>query len=396
MFAAYIAPAAFASILDVFALFSMGILSMGIGCLVCNFFNGFKPKTQLAIYRSSNFHAGILPSKYLVLGMYASIFIAMVFSSYYFYKVGISLFSDDVGYERLVARHNVSGSYIYQRFFRVFLPILCMIYFLLGRCDETKRFYNPIIFILVLIITTSFLMFTGMRGNILIFIFFPFMALIGLYSNQVNFFRILILLFFTIFGGMFVTTLMYPDLDIFALVNLIFVRLTTGASDGISYMVGSDLPSNGFYYGKTYFNDFMSLFYKLGLTNYEFQNYGSYLAQSMLGERYNGEQASIFVMGELYANFGYLGLIIGSFVLGIILQKSYISILYRKKTVLFLPIFIYFLSLFIAILGGPTLSMLIDYTGTVFIFFILLIFSISFFAFFKGRFIFLNKKIILR
>ena len=116
----------------------------------------------------------------------------------------------------------------------------------------------------------------------------------------------------------------------------------------------------------------------------------------MLGERYNGEQASIFVMGELYANFGYLGLIIGSFVLGIILQKSYISILYRKKTVLFLPIFIYFLSLFIAILGGPTLSMLIDYTGTVFIFFILLIFSISFFAFFKGRFIFLNKKIILR
>ena len=396
MFSAYIAPAAAAASIPVMTLFSLGIFSIGLGCLVLNFFKGYKPTFSLNQYKNNRLEAGILPSSTFILSIYISLFIAVAFSIFYFYKVGISLFSEDVGYQRLVARHDVAGSYIFQRFFRVFMPILCMMYYLIGQCKDTKKYYNTLIFIILLFVTSCFLIFTGMRGNLIIFVLFPFLTLIGLTSKKTSFFRVIGIFILTFSGGMTVSTLMYPNLDIMGLLSLIFARLTTGASDGISFMISSDIIDNGYYYGKTYLNDFLSLFSKLGILNSEFQNYGAYLANSMLGERYNGEQASIFLMGELFANFGNLGLIIGSIICGMFLQYIYIYVIRSNKNIFLLSIFAYFQATFIAILGGPTFSMFLDYFGTITIFSSLFLISVTIFSLRNGKFRLVNKVILVR
>ena len=101
-------------------------------------------------------------------------------------------------------------------------------------------------------------------------------------------------------------------------------------------------------------------------------------------------------MGELYANFGMFGLLCGSLLLGIFLQFIYILAIRSKKTVILTPVYAYFQALLIPILGGPSLSMLIDYSITCLFFIITFLMLILFFNISNKRFIFLNKTIIIR
>jgi oligosaccharide repeat unit polymerase len=364
MFAGVSLPPALTSSDTVGWLMAIGVLFLGIGGWLYNFITRVNPKRQLERFRNAPISLGIYPKQVFMIVFALVLCVALAGSLFYFYKVGVSLFADEVGYARLINRHGVSGSFVYQRLFRVFLPILCMMYFLMGRSDDTKKYYNPLLFLILILTTITLLVFTGMRGNVVIFMFFPFLALIGLYSGKINLLSIVYIISGTFVSGMIVTVLMYPQLSFIELILLIFARISSSATDGLSYMAHVDISENGLYYGKTYFNDVMSLFYKLGATTEEHLTYGASLAQRMLGDRYNGEQAAVYYMGELFANFGYPGLIIGSTFLGMFLQRLYNKILLASKDILFLSTKIYFCALFLAILGGPTLSMFLDYAIT--------------------------------
>lgn len=396
IFASFLFPVAFSSKILVMNLFCYGVFTIGAGSYLANILINYLPKTNLLFYKNKDIKPGILPVKSIILSFYSLLFFSIFLSIYYYNAVGISLFSDEVGYQRLVARHDVAGSYLFQRIFRVFLPILCMSYYLLSFCKETRYFFHPFIFILLIIITSSFLVFTGMRGNLIIFLFFPFLVLFGMTSQKIKFSKLFLIFMVTFFGGLLVTYLMAPDESIYGIFEVILKRLTSGASDGISYVVESDIPNNGFYYGKTYANDVLSIFSKLGLNISNYQTYGEYLAKTILGENYNGEQAAVYVMGELYANFGMFGLLCGSLLLGIFLQFIYILAIRSKKTVILTPVYAYFQALLIPILGGPSLSMLIDYSITCLFFIITFLMLILFFNIANKRFIFLNKTIIIR
>ena len=394
LFLLWFFPAAVSANSEVFYIMSLAALFFGIGAFIYNMLSFSATKNLLLDYRIQKFEMSYRPGQAFILTIFLFCMFFVGASIFYFYSVGISLFGDEVGYDRLVNRHAISGSYIYQRIFRVFLPIICLVYFCMGYSESYKKYYKRIIFIFLVLISFLFLVFTGMRGNTLIFMFFPFLVLFGyLPGGASSFFLILRITVLTFISGMVVTKLMYPELPLNELLLLIFARLTTGATDGISYMVSIDVPINGFYLGETYINDLMSLFYKLGLTANEYSTYGSYLAQSMLGERYNNEQASIFFSGELYANFGYFGVIFGSFLIGALLQAIYLKTLKTKKDVVLTPLLSYFSALFLAILGGPTISMLLDYSITVFSFIILLFPFMLFTSIKYKRFIFLNSNI---
>lgn len=387
-------PAAVSAYSEVFYIMSLAAFFFGMGAFAYNTASFASTKKLLINYRNQKFEMSYRPGQAFISIIFLLSVIFIGASIFYFYSVGISLFGDEVGFDRLVNRHAVSGSYIYQRIFRVFLPIICLVYFCMGYSESYKKYYKRLIFILLVLISFLFLVFTGMRGNTLIFMFFPFLVLFGyLPSGTSSFLLILRITFVTFISGMIVSKAMYPELPLSELLLLIFARVTTGATDGISYMVTIDVPINGFYFGETYFNDFMSLFSKLGLTFNEYMTYGSYLAQSMLGDRYNNEQASIFFSGELFANFGYPGVIVGSFIVGALLQAIYLKTLKTRKDVVLTPILSYFSALFLAILGGPTISMLLDYFITIFSFIILLFPFMLFTSIKYKRFIFLNMNI---
>jgi len=365
MFAGVSLPPALASSELVGWLITLGILFMAIGGSFYNLLARHRPKKAIAIFRAQPIQFPVVPEKSFFLAFWLLTAIAVAGSCFYFYMVGISLFAEDVGYSRLINRHAVSGSFIYQRLFRVWLPILCLIYFLSGRCAQTKNYYSRAVFLALLIMTGLFNIFTGMRGNVVIFIFYPMLAMLGIYSSKVRITQIILIFLGTLGFGGYVSKLMYPSLAISELFLLIVARISSSATDGITYMAHVDAIQNGFYLGKTYFNDVMSVFYKLGLTTDSYQNYGAYLARSMLGERYNGEQAAIYVMGELYANFGFFGLCIGSVVLGMCMQKLYVSTITAQKDILYTSVKVYFGALFLAILGGPSISMFFDYLITI-------------------------------
>lgn len=366
LFWVFTAPVAFAADSDVRGIFAVGALWWGIGAIITNSVKGFRPVAAIKAYRTRSIGSGFASAYALYVTLLLAFGIATVLSLYYYSQVGISLFSGgDVGYERLVRRHATEGSYALQRVFRVTMPIICIAFFAMRFCEQTKRYYSNKKLVFAVFITSALLIFTGMRGNLIIFILTPFLVAVGIIDARLKIHNVVYPLGLTICGGLVVTVLMYPDLPLIDLLIVIIERISAGASDGIWYVVTSDYITNGPYLGMTYVNDFLSIFYKLGLVGSQSMTYGAQLAESMLGDAYNGEQAAVYFLGELFANFGPAGVYFGSAFLGCIAQLLYSATLRGRKTILTFSAWIYFCALILPILGGPTVSMLLDYTITV-------------------------------
>lgn len=365
-------PVFLTSNFEVQEIFAIGIFFTGIG--------GF-----LYIHRSrpNNYHINIKYDKPVIYAMWLFIIIACLMSVYYFSQIGISIFTEDVGYERLVRRHAVSGSFLFQRMFRVLLPIMLLMYVYVKRDRIKNSKSTQVMFFSLFMLTVSFNVFTGMRGNIIIFVITPLVIFYGYLFKKIKL-KTLALLFSTTFMfGLLSTNFMYPQYSTLDTIGLILERLSSSASDGIHYSVYNDVPNNGYYYGETYVNDILSIPYKLGIISHEHQVYGALLAQEMLGVNYNNEQAAVYTFGELYANFGHMGLAFVSLVIGFLLKWFHYYVVRNSYVSFRLPFLAYFAATLIPISGGPTLSMLLDYSVTVFLLFIFFVFTVKILRNFK-------------
>ena len=153
--------------------------------------------------------------------------------------------------------------------------------------------------------------------------------------------------------------------------EIIWARLTSGAVDGLSYIIGGYVEKNGYQLGLTYYNDIMSIMSKLGLTSTQYVSLGEEIATNLLGERYNGERAAVYYVGELYYNFGLVGVLLGSIAIGYMLQFLYITTLRSRKDIIFISMFGFTTAAFNSILGGPVLANMLDYFMTILVFFIM-------------------------
>jgi oligosaccharide repeat unit polymerase len=358
----FITPACLSADKEVGFVLAISMMMVGAGGFCFNIINKVRIKSLLINYRKRDVKIGFNSSGRFISAIYLLSSLSIIGSIYYYMKIGIPLFADEVGLERLLARHAVEGSYLYQRLFRVFLPIFCLCYYLY-RYEMGKG--SKYTFYFLLVITSAFLVFTGLRGNLITFIFTPFTILMGMISNRISIKALFTLFSLGIIGGMLISALMYQSSDPIFLMVLILERLTGGATDGISVVIQSDVVNNGFYYGSTWINDISSVFFKLGLIPTEVLNYSAYIAKLMLGERHNGEQAAVYIFGEFYANFGFYGNIIGSLILGLILQNIYVHVLKSNKNILKISIYSYFQASLIMIVGGPSATMAIDYMVTI-------------------------------
>jgi len=354
----FLTPVALGAPDEVANLLSLSMLFVSLGGLAYNIASSKNINKLRRNYYSRPIALGFTSSTRFDIAVNALVIVSVLFSAYYFSRVGIALFASEVGLERLTARHAVPGSYFFQRLFRVFLPILWLILYIQSSLNPPKY---RVKMLAVLFVTCAFLLFTGLRGNLVTFIFTPVLICNGFLRKNTGFLKILLFFAASLAAGIYITMLMYEQTDLLMLLKLLSDRLTTLASDGLVYVFYDKVPSEGLLYGQSWINDFLSLFSKLGLTSADAMNYSAQVARDLLGDLYNGEQAAVYIFGEFYANLGYTGVILGSFALGIFLQYIYCRPYTLERSVFMIALFSYGQAALLLIIGGPSLSMAIDY-----------------------------------
>lgn len=280
----------------------------------------------------------------------------------YYYQIGLPILSENVGLARLESRHAVGGSYLYQRVFRVFMPILTMIYFCFLYDKRMANHFNKYIFTLMLLSTCFFLVATGIRGNLITFILIPMIILYGRVNGRIRINKAIFLTLIGLFALIVSTKLMYKDTSVLDIFYLIFIRIALLGTDGIEFMYYSYVPEYGFQGIEIYYNDFMSILYKLKIVGGEYYTFGAEIARRLLGDNYHGESAAVYYVGELYAANGYIAVFFGSILIGMVVQFINEKLYDNNKNIVQIAILSYLSSVLFMMLGGPLLSMFIDYT----------------------------------
>lgn len=355
-------PAAFSSIDEVKYILLLGLVFSLIGAISFRY-----------IFPSRDLNVDFNSFTINTYSIYTLFIIYSLFSSFYFYKIGIPLFDDHVGLTRLTQRHAVPGSYFFQRVFRIGMPMLIIMYFIsLKQHNSSKK----MILFFMIFSNVLFLLFTGIRANVISFILFPFLITYFYINSNVDIKKLFTISFFGLITVFLSTYYMYETSDLSLLLRAIIERISGAATDGITYAVLFDIPANGFYFGSTWLNDILSIFSKLNIINSSHQNYSAYIASMLLGSLYNGEQAAVTIFGEFYVNFGFAGVCLFSYLFGIFLSFLMRIPFNFKYTVSKLSALIIFISSFSLIVGGPFITMLFDYFLTVlFFWFVYVVFS---------------------
>lgn len=300
--------------------------------------------------------------------LYTAIFLGVTctfISSVYFAVVGISILSENVGVARLENRNSIPGAFIFQRFFRVLFPTVVIL--LYGLYISTpNRSYSKVrlswVFLTIfLIINGSFLVFTGIKGNIITFLIIPLVIFHNLYVARTTLLGLFLLFGISTIFLYFLVSNMIPNANFLGLVQFILFRLGSGATDGLHYVIHIYQPAYGYQYGATIIQDIFSIFGKLGVTYFDDKSLGQKIASDLLGAKYRGEQAAVTLSGELFLNFGRFGLVLASVLVGYFLQYIYVYSLRKNLTALKLVFLSYLQAATILILGGPVFSMLLDY-----------------------------------
>ena len=339
---------------------------LSLGCVIYNKLYGVNIKGLLKTSHSTNFHSYTRSPVAMRWTAYILGFVSILLSIAYFRQVGISLFADNVGTARLDNRNAASGSFLYQRVFRILFPLVILYFYGLW-VIRTKSLsiqfirISTIFFLIFLTLGTLFLAFTGMKANVFMFLLFPILIFHNLYIAKISIFRSILLVSVALAVLLYLIKKFIPDGSLFDLLGFLLFRVGSGATDGLHYIIHTYEPRVGLQLGSTIINDIQSLFGKLGIPVFSDQSLGQQIAKDLLGQRYNGEQAAVTLAGELYLNFGYLGLIIGSVAIGSLLQWIYVTSLKSKANFLRAIFLAYTQAITLMVLGGPVFSMAFDY-----------------------------------
>lgn len=368
-------PAIFFSEYITGLILSLSFLFFSIGGVVYNIVLSVNVNNLLTSSYSNNFFINSHSLIAMRTTAYILGFIAIFFSSIYFAQVGISLFADEVGTARLVNRNAASGSFIYQRIFRILFPTVVILFYIIWLNQSYKSPLRILrlssVFLIFFIITNaSFLAFTGMKANVITFLFFPILIFHNLFISKISIINALWVILFSVGIVLFMVYKTMPSEDFLTILNFILFRLGAGATDGLHYVIHSYEPQHGLQYGATFLSDIMSIFGKLGFEGIESLTLGQKIALELLGSNYMGEQAAVTMAGELYLNFGYVGLVIFSTLIGFLMQYLYVFTLRNSNKPLKSIFLAYFQVAMIMILGGPVFSMALDYVIFMFIFYL--------------------------
>ena len=346
----------------VLPLLALSAFAKGVGALCTNGLLRYRPRLELSAFRKKPLQNLMGSRSVFSYALFVCLVLTIFLVAYYFRTVGISVLMEDPAHARLLAKDNIQGWFVFQRFLRIMFPLLIMIYFL-GGLRRGRRSY--VVASVLTLLCAVLIVFTGFRGNVGLFIFYPFAMLAGLLNRQASRRIVWGLGTLTALSALAINLLMKPEEGLIDVLTELWSRVMTTGFDGITFVVEDLVPRRGFFDGSTFLDDALSMLYRAGLSSSESYNFSAYVAKELLGDRYINEQAGVGAEGELYANFGFAGIVLGAFLMGAVSQVLYVRTVRAEKDVVMTPVFVELHLMLVIASGGPLLGTFLDYSITV-------------------------------
>jgi len=329
----------------------LSAISLGLGSRYVSIIANFRPKQEVRNISPQRLFVGLTNTTALNLALVLSLTLALVSA---FIVLRRSPLLIDTAKTELVQ----PGMGPLARLFTAGLPILSIIWLL--RATRMGNLKGLITASLVIIMTMTTLMLTGFKGFVLWFWIFLIVTLGYLKPRGRKVFLATVLgVILGVSSAVVIAYLRpYPcQGSLRAAVFFVWERITIRETLGIDYILHELVPRHGFYYGETMVWDLSSQISEL-TQGVVFPNphpsFTDYVADLITGRR-GPSNATTMIIGDLYANWGLLGVIAGCFLYGNVLEAIYLAIVRMKKSVISLPFWAYLSFIFIqmASTGSP-------------------------------------------
>jgi oligosaccharide repeat unit polymerase len=353
---------------------NLGMVLFCAGAYFANIFRKFKPKYEIEKYKNSNILDNFisLQNNIVIWFIFASILVIVlaliicygknlpVF--YLFNNLGDSIAINDM---RVDLYQNSVFSFFIKIFLGTLLPIVNLIVISWYVSIKNKKLKFFLIFFILFSIFTQII--TSHRGFILFYVWLILIFIINT-SKKVNIKTIFSFIFFMLFSFLLITyfkfanSASYMGVNAFDLLStMLLERFCFIHSLGLAFIFENFPKFYNYFHGSTFIGSFIA-FVTPGPGD-ENTNFSIWLAKEMFYGISNIKATSNLptcFIGEFFANFGIIGVLLSMFSAGFIGQLIYIYFIRQTKTIFKVVILVMFIDYFSRLAIGDCLPNLYD------------------------------------
>lgn|GEM_PF-4915577 len=309
---------------------SVGVLAYGIGTLFSSGMVKFKPEIELNHYKSQTINLCVKSHTQYFLILLVLYVLSVALLIYFLLHIGSFLTSLDPAKART---ESVQGNGFFYRSFLTYLPLtfICFWIYQKQKIGRIVRF----VYLVVVISTVCALVLFSSRGAIVILLI-PFLIVYGYLSKRrpkmlmLVAVALLVILFAVAFQYTYIE---YKDFSFLEALRNMIIRITADQAIGVDHIIYRYVPVSGFQNGEVLKRDVESLLGTVRLirrpdTSFQQEIFTITSGSSPVRANFTISTTSI---GDLYADFGSIGVAIGMFFYGIFSQLIYMKTLRAPK-----------------------------------------------------------------
>ena len=336
---------------------AVGVLFYGCGALLGARLKDFKPVSELESFSSAPFVSMFPVRRVFVVTLWTVGLLSIIDGALYFCRAGVPLLTE---WSSLARTEAISGGGLYLRSLSTFLPMSVLVAFLYRKYHKTRS--STLLISVLLTASGVFLILYGSRGAAINYVV-PLLFVLGvLHKRKASGKAIMLIAVFLLAGLTLQSSYSgYRDLPAADTVGVFAGRLTTQQVEALDYFVYDVIPLRGFYLGEVHGNGLRGILGLFRIIPYE-PPFGEILFRMKAGGQVSAGFTLVTTsLGDLYADFGLIGICVGMFVYGVIAQVLYIRLLRSRKDYFWLAVLCYFQFVVLcAHIGGEVFGVLAD------------------------------------
>jgi oligosaccharide repeat unit polymerase len=337
----------------------------------------YKPALEMRVYQEKTNSVEKSLVKSYLRAFTIFYFIAVILAVIYYKRVGMYWMADDPVLTRTVANR---GNGLFFRSYLTFLPLSFFSYYLFYKQYIRKK--AKYFFFLIAISCILSLVVVASRAALLWYAI-PGIIIANYSMKSITFKKALLLFLVTILISVVIqfSYPLYSGLSAKDAVFTIIERSTKVQAIGIDYIAYQVVPAEGYQFGRFEWRDFQGLLNTLRLKGGEYRSAYADLFSDMAGgiSQDTPYTLSTSTIGDLFADFGFIGTGLGLFIYGIIAQYLNIFVTRKKKSIFILIIYSFLQCILIqAHIAGGIFGILANYGISICIYILFISFIVGF------------------
>jgi len=262
--------------------------------------------------------------------------LSIIFVAYYFYDAGIPLLSEWSSKARTL---HVAGRGLYIRAGMTFLPLTLIMAYLYRKF--AVNFSSEVFLLLLLAASIVFVILYGSRSIALAYLI-PFVLVYGVICNRKGFKKAYALCLIFLASALVIqyTYKSYRHLPVRDASSILFGRLTTQQVEGFDYIVYDMPPNTDFFRGQAHWMGIKGILSTLRIIPHG-PPIGEVMFYMKTGDTSIPFTLSTTTFGDLFLDFGLVGICVGMFFYGFMTESIYIKMLRYHKDFFLFPIISY-------------------------------------------------------